>query len=73
MFYRVKKYHRDYRNMFVLDKDSNLDKLKSRIKIQNCASGGYRPFNNPELILSSQIIECVSLDGQKRNSDIIKA
>lgn len=71
MYYRVKQFSETYGSMFVLDRDSNLANLKLRTTIQDCAQGGYKPFNNPTFV-ERQEIQCVSLGGQKRNSDIIK-
>jgi len=71
MYYRVKQFGKTYSSMFVLDRDSNLVNLKLRTRIEDCAQGGYRPFDNP-IFIERQEIQCVSLGGQKRNSDIIK-
>ncbi|GEM_PF-3621720 len=71
MYYRVKKFSKTFESMFVLDKDSNLESLKSRTEIEDCALGGYRPFNNSTFI-EPQEVKCISQGGQKRNSDIIK-
>jgi len=71
MYYRVKQFSKTFSSMFVLDSDSDLTNLKSRTTIQDCAQSGYRPFDNPTFI-ERQEIQCVSLGGQKRNSDIIK-
>lgn len=70
MYYRVKKFNKAYNNMFVLDKDLDINNLKSRINI-DCAGIGYKSFNNPTLE-GSQQIRCVSLGGTMRDSDIIK-
>ncbi|MFC2138811.1 hypothetical protein ACFLTE_11605, partial [Bacteroidota bacterium] len=68
MYYRVKKFN-PTGNMFVLDKDTSLNELKSRTNI-DCAGLGSRSFVNPQLIESQQI-KCISLGGTTRNSKII--
>jgi hypothetical protein len=70
MYYRVKKFSETYNNMFVLDKDLDINNLKSRVNI-DCAGIGYKSFSNP-ILLESQQVRCVSLGGTMRDSDIIK-
>lgn len=56
--------------MFVLDRDLDINKLKSRINI-DCAGIGYKSFSNP-ILIESQQMRCVSLGGAMKDSDIIK-
>lgn len=70
MYYRVKQYRDSYSNMYVLDKDDDLSRLKSRINI-DCAGLGPWSFSSPRF-LESQIVRCVSQGGESRKSDIIE-
>ncbi|MBC9812565.1 hypothetical protein H9Y05_08795 [Crocinitomicaceae bacterium CZZ-1] len=72
MFYRVKKYDKTYKNMFVLDSDLDLTSLKSRTEIEDCAKRGYEPFSNDVTHITSQDVTCKSMGGKKRHSDIIE-
>jgi len=70
MYYRVKKFSDSYSNMFVLDKDADLNKLKARTSI-DCSGLGLKSFINP-VFIESQQVKCVSMSGSFRNSDIIE-
>ena len=56
--------------MYVLDKDDDLNSLKSRTNI-DCAGLGPKSFTNPEFI-ESQKVKCISQGGVLKSSDIIK-
>jgi len=71
MYYRVKQYRGSYSNMYVLDMDADLSRLKSRTNI-DCAGLGPRNFLSPRFV-ESQIVSCVSQAGASRNSDIIES
>ena len=59
MYYRVKAYQSSYRNMIVLDSDSNLSKLKQRNRIEDCAITQPRTFSNP-VLMEKQEVFCIS-------------
>ena len=71
MYYRVKQFSQLYKNMFVIDSDTNLNRLQNRTHLQDCGKPGPRPFNNPQFVMSQQIT-CTSLGGATRMTDIIK-
>lgn len=69
MYYRVDSYTENASNMFVLDQDSDLKKLKSRVRVDE--GFGTRSFFKHKLI-ETQDISCVTRSGSPIKTFIIE-
>jgi len=64
MYYRVKAYQSGFKNMRVLDSDSNLSNLKQRNRIEDCAITQPQTFSNP-VLRENQDVFCISSNQNK--------